>query len=83
MKKIVLALILCVTLFSCHTKKLEDVRKVRVGISTNELKYIMGEPFSVELTPTEEVWRFGYLSPSAQTLRVTVVNNSVTNFVSY
>lgn len=86
MKKLLAVFLISILLVSCQ-KGFEDVRKVKVGISANELKYIMGEPRTIDVQNGSEEWSYQYsshgmLSPT-NTLYVTVVNDKVTNFKSY
>lgn len=84
MKKILFILLVVVT-FSCAKKNtLEDARKVKIGITTNELKYLMGEPFEVEVNSDDEDWYFTYISGSYRMgMHVTIIENKVVEFYSY
>ena len=63
----------------------DDVRKIKIGMSGNELKYIMGEPWDIEINNGYEEWRFTYDRGmnSATTLRVTMVNDKLNDSMSY
>lgn len=82
-----LLIFVVILLLGCNSKTHEDVRKVKVGISTNDLKYIMGEPFVIRIDNGEEEWFFRYENTDffSQTngLQVTIVNDKVTDFYSY
>lgn len=85
MKKILISFI-CLLFVSC-SKDAEDARQVKVGISTKELKYIMGEPREIRIQNGHEIWYFHYntngiISPQ-ETLIVTIVNDKITYFESY
>ncbi len=83
MKNIVILLV-CALFLSCNSKTYEDAKKVKVGMSTNELKYIMGEPWDIEINNNyDELW-FLYDSGSHRNnLKVIIVNNKVYDFESY
>lgn len=84
MKKIIFILLVC--LCSCNNyKTTDDVRQVKKGISTNELKYLMGEPEKVEVNSNSEVWTFYYDSGGKYLngLVVTIVDKKVLDFYSY
>lgn len=84
MKKILLILSLIFVLFSCNTKDVEDVRQVKIGMSINELKYVMGKPFAIDIQPNVENWYFTYFSDGyKQGLRVDIQNGKVVDFYSY
>lgn len=81
MKKILfIGLFAC--LFSCN--RIEDVRNVKVGMSTVELKYFLGSPRNIYIAPGYETWYFQYYS-GIQTngLEVIVAGDKVTNFSTY
>lgn len=74
-------------LFVSCQKGFEDVRKIKPDISINELKYIMGEPKTIEVNNGSEIWYFHYdsngtLSPT-NTLKVHIKNDKVITFESY
>jgi hypothetical protein len=85
MKKL-FCILLITTLISC-TKTADDVRKIKVGMSGNELKYIMGEPSDMKIGNGKEVWRFRY-SPKHFSVRdnwvsIEIVNDKIVDFTSY
>lgn len=86
MKKLLIVL-LAVTLFTSCRKSIEDVRKVKIGISANELKYIMGEPHTIRVQNGLEEWFYSYDSGGTfgrkNGLSVQIKSDKVTNFESY
>jgi len=85
MKKL-LIIFISLLIVSC-TKDASDARQVKVGISTKELKYIMGEPREIRIQNGHERWYFNYnangtLSPT-ETLEVTIISDKITDFESY
>lgn len=83
MKKIIFIFGIIFTMISCHPN-LEEARQVKIGMSDKELKYVMGEPWSVEVAPEKEVWFFTYHSNGYKTgMRVELINNKVIDFYSY
>lgn len=84
MKNLIFILLASIFLISCN-KSIEDVRKVKKGISVNELKYIMGEPKNIEINPGNETWTF-YYDGGARRLNglVTIIKDEkVVDFYSY
>lgn len=73
-----------ISLLSC-TPTVDDARKVEVGISSDSLKALLGDPFSVEIEPGgSEEWFFTYYSGGhTQGMCVTIINNKVSDFYSY
>lgn len=71
--------------FGCNVSPdIEAARQVKIGISDKELKYVMGEPWKVEVEPGKEVWYFTYHSSGYSTgMHVELVNNKVIDFYSY
>jgi len=86
MKKYLFILLISTLLISCG-KNASDVRQVKSGISTKELKYIMGEPREVLIQNGKEEWYFNYYNSGVlgvkETLMVTIVNDKVITFMSY
>ncbi len=85
MKKTILIL-LTFTLISSCAITVDDARKIKIGISTNELKYIMGNPYEVNLNNGYEEWHFTYengIFNPRSTMIVIIKNDKVTNFNSY
>jgi outer membrane protein assembly factor BamE (lipoprotein component of BamABCDE complex) len=86
MKKIIFILLASLLLASCQ-KTADDVRKVKVGISTNDLKYVMGEPHTIRVQNGLEEWFYTYQSEGffskRSGLNVEIKNDKVTNFESY
>jgi hypothetical protein len=81
MKKILfIGLFAC--LFSCNG--VEDVRNVKVGMSTVELKYFLGNPNNIYVAPGYERWYYKYFSGIRDnSLEVIVIGDKVTNFTAY
>lgn len=53
-------------------------------MSTHDLKYVMGEPWTVEVDGDQEEWYFTYNSGGYDTGMIVYVNNNkVINFYSY
>ena len=83
MKKILLLLLLII-LSSCNRPSINQARQVKIGINTNELKYLMGEPYDIEFDSNGEKWYFVYrVDCHDDYMRVNVVNDRVTDFISY
>lgn len=86
MKKYLFILLISTLLMSCG-KDASDARQVKPGISTKELKYIMGEPREIRIQDGHEEWYFHYNTNGVmsvqETLVVTIVNDKVTTFDSY
>lgn len=85
MKKIIFILLASLLLASCR-KSTEDVRKVKIGISANELKYIMGEPHTIRVQNGLEEWFYSYSGGTfgkTNGLSVEIKSDKVTNFESY
>jgi outer membrane protein assembly factor BamE (lipoprotein component of BamABCDE complex) len=83
MKKIFI-IILILFLYSCASHDLKDVRMLKTGMSTKELKYYMGEPWQVEVDSDEEDWYFMYMSGDYKKyLVVTIVNRKIKSYYSY
>lgn len=86
MKKVFL--LLAVLFFvSCNDLKENtgnDVRKIKVGMSTNEVKYLLGEPRRIEIQNGYEEWYFSYEGMFYRnTFEIIVINNKVNDFNSY
>ncbi len=82
MKKLLLIL-LAVIAISCNPD-VSQVKKVKVGISTNELQYLLGEPFDIEVNNGYEYWYFNYsYNGHNDGFKVTVQNSKVVDFYSY
>jgi hypothetical protein len=71
-------------LFSCHPNY-KEARLVKIGMSTDDLETIMGEPLSIELNPEYEVWYFNYYGPQNNTegMYVLISNKKIIDFYSY
>lgn len=84
MKKLLTLALVSMLLFSCKCNSVEDARKVKIGMTGNEIKYIMGEPWCVNVEPGEETWYFEYYSEGyTQRMHVTMSADKVTDFYSY
>ena len=86
MKKLLITCLALIFLSSCY-HDIEDVRKVKIGISTNDLKYVMGEPHTIRVQNGLEEWFYAYKSDGVfgktSGLNVEIKNDKVTNFESY
>ena len=86
MKKVFL-LLAVLFLVSCNGFKVNttnDVRKIKVGMSTNEVKYLLGEPKRIDIQNGYEEWYFRYEDKMYKnTFEVTIVNYKVIDFESY
>lgn len=73
-----------VSLMSCESKTLQDARQVKVGMTTRDLVYVMGEPWTVDVNDDKEDWFFTYESNGYKSHMVVYVkNNKVESFTSY
>ena len=76
-------MLLAVIAISCNPD-VSQVKKVKVGISTNELQYLLGEPFDIEVNNGYESWYFMYsCNGNNDGFNVTVQNSKVVDFYSY
>ncbi len=86
MKKVFILLIVFFFL-SCNDSKentINDMRKIKVGMNTNEVKYLLGEPKRIDVQNGYEEWYFRYnVNLSVNTFQIIVVNNKVSDFSSY
>lgn len=92
MKKILLLLVILYILVSCNSfqeNKVGDVKKVRVGMSVNELKYILHEPYYISVDNGHDEYYFRYesgetaMSGLHKTFMVYIVKDTVNDFISY
>jgi len=71
-------------LVSCESKTLKDARQVKVGMSTQDLVYVMGDPWTVDVNDDNEEWYFTYDSGKHRShMIVYVKNNKIESFSSY
>ncbi len=84
MKKIIL-LPLLTLLMSCHTNSLEEVRRVKVGMSGTELINLLGKPNDVEVNTDDEEWYFTYDDTwtHSMRMRVKIAKDTIVSFYSY
>jgi len=87
MKRLVLLFLLLISLVSCGTRDINtvsNVRKVKVGISTNELKYLLGEPKNISIETDYEKWTYTYDVNKVviNCFDVYIVNDKVESFTS-
>ena len=69
---------------SCESKTLKDARQVKVGMSTQDLVYVMGDPWTVDINDDNEEWYFTYDSGGYRSHMVVYVkNNKIESFNSY
>lgn len=86
MKKLIL---ICFLFFiSCDKTKvnsISDVQKIKVGMSENEVKYILGEPRDVEIQNGYTELDFIYEAGGVYNhwFNVMIVNGKVNNFQTY
>lgn len=87
MKKIIQ---LCFILFmftSCYKYKentISDVQKIKIGMSENEVKYILGEPKDIEIENGYKELEFMYITGlNKHFFNVIIVNGEVNNFKTY
>lgn len=79
-----LAVLFLVSCNDCKENTANDVRKIKVGMSTNEVKYLLGEPRRIEIQNGYEEWYFRYEGHlSVNTFEITIVNYKVIDFESY
>jgi outer membrane protein assembly factor BamE (lipoprotein component of BamABCDE complex) len=87
MKKIIFLFLVSLMFLSCNESKINsvsDVRKIKVGMSENEVKYLLGEPIDVEIDNGSEKWLFRYQTQYYRnSFKVTFVNNEVFDYLSY
>jgi len=84
--KNILIILISLLIISC-SKNASDVRQIKAGISTNELKYIMGEPREIRVQNGHEKWYFHYntngIMSVQETLVVTISDDKIITFESY
>ena len=69
---------------SCGSKGIEDARQVKINMSSKDLTYCMGEPWSIEVNPGYEEWFFSYNCNGYQKgMLVKIKNDKVIDFYSY
>ncbi len=86
MKKVflLLAVLFLVSCNDCKENTANDVRKIKVGMSTNEVKYLLGEPRKISIQNGYEEWYFRYEDEIYRnTFEITIVNFKVIDFESY
>lgn len=71
-------------LFGCNPDY-KQARLVKIGMTTDDLETIMGEPFSIEINSNNEEWYFTYDGPSSYSegMVVTIVDKKIVKFYSY
>ena len=77
-------LILAFLFLSCGNS-IEDARRIEVGMTTEKLIEIMGEPRDVEINSYGEEWKFSYDGSEKiglETMIVVIVDDTVKNFYS-
>ncbi len=79
-----LVLLLSLSLFSCRsddTISVSEMRNIKVGMSTEALKCMFGEPLDIELSSETEVWQYRYATNwENKILSVFVVADTVKSF---
>ena len=86
MKKIFLLLVVLflVSCNDCKENTANDVRKIKVGMSTNEVKYLLGEPRRIGIQNGYEEWYFRYEGQlSVNTFDIIIINSKVSDFNTY
>ncbi len=87
MKKMILFGFILFWFASCDktkTNTISDVQKIKVGMSENEVKYILGEPNDVQIENGYKELEFLYETESYRhRFNVVIVNGEVNNFESY
>lgn len=87
MKKMILFCSILFVFSSCDktkTNTISDVQKIKIGMSENEVKYILGEPKDVEIENGYKELEFIYETESYRHLfNVIIVNGEVNNFQTY
>lgn len=87
MKKLILFCSILFLFSSCDNTKINtvsDIQKIKVGMSENEVKYILGEPKDVEIENGYKELEFLYETDSYRHwFNVIIVNGKVNNFVTY
>ena len=86
MKKVflLLAVLFLVSCNDCKNNTANDVRKIKVGMSTNEVKYLLGEPKRIDIQNGYEEWYFRYEGQlSVNTFEITIINYKVIDFESF
>lgn len=86
MKKVflLLAVLFFVSCYDFKENTANDVRKIKVGMSTNEVKYLLGEPRRIEVQNGYEEWYFRYDDKIYRnTFEIIIINNKVNDFTSY
>lgn len=84
MKKILFIFLFPLVMLSCY-KSVSDARQVKVGMSGNELKYIMGEPTEIKVYPGREVWSFDYCdgNNTLERMEIVIANDKIITFTTY
>ena len=87
MFKIILIIVVSLSLTCCdidyHTSSLDDVRRIRIDMSTDELLQIMGKPRYIDFDNGDEVWSFYFTNGNSHSrLEVNVFNDTVIGFKS-
>ena len=76
-----LAVLFLVSCNDCKENTANDVRKIKVGMSTNEVKYLLGEPRKIEIQNGYEEWYFCYDDEIyGNIFEITIVNYKVIDF---
>ena len=88
MLKIILVILVLISLTSCiesdyYNASLDDIRKVRINMSTDELLQIVGKPRYIDFDNGNEVWTFPFENGHKRSfLEVNVFNDTVIGFKS-
>lgn len=77
-------MVLIVSCNDINIIEMDKIKQVKVGISTNEMKYLLGEPYDIEINNGYEEWYFRYrVCGHKNTFNVRVQNSKVIDFQSY
>ena len=86
MKKIILFCTILFVFSSCDgtkTNTISDIEKIKVGMSENEVKYLLGEPEDVKIQNGYKILRFNYQSKSyTNWFYIYIAKDKVYNFES-
>jgi len=82
-KRILLFLVVILTLVACNRKRVEDARRIKIGQSIIEVKYIMGEPIEIQVDDDGEQWKYHYYCDDRMMwMTIKIKNDKVISFKS-
>ena len=86
MKKIITILSI-ILLISCNDVKfntVNEIKKIKIGQSINEVKYLLGEPYNIGIENGYDLYYFRYeTGNSRNTFEITFKDDIVVDFESY